>query len=213
MKSPIAVATAVVATALIVVTLASPSPASASGYVSESQVIDDILRAVDYRSNDSDTLRLYRAFLNRDPDVPGSIYWISQTRGGSNPDDLAYGFAQSAEFSARYGTLSNAEFLTLLYSNMLDRLPDQDGFNYWLQLMNEGLSQHAVVRWIVANDEFINRFPFTALQPLSPGDSMNCADFATQADAQAWFNHFFPQFGDVAVLDGNNDMIACESLP
>jgi hypothetical protein len=64
----------------------------------------------------------------------------------------------------------------------------------------------------VANDEFMNRYPYSALPPLNPGDSKNCADFASQADAQAWFNHYFGQFGDVAVLDHDNDLIPCESL-
>lgn len=58
--------------------LATPPPASAD-YVNEAQSIDDILRAVDYQpTSDGATLRLYRAALNRDPDVGGAIYWISQ---------------------------------------------------------------------------------------------------------------------------------------
>jgi hypothetical protein len=42
---------------------------------------------------------------------------------------------------------------------------------------------------------------------------MNCGDFATQAEAQAWFNQYFLSFGDVARLDGDRDGEACESLP
>ncbi len=49
-------------------------------------------------------------------------------------------------------------------------------------------------------------------QPSNPGDSKNCSDFATQAQAQAWFDTYFPYYGDVAKLDGDNDGIACESL-
>ena len=53
-----------------------------------------------------------------------------------------------------------------------------------------------------------------ATAPLeNPGDVMNCSDFATQAEAQAWFNRYFSSFGDVARLDGDNDGEACESLP
>lgn len=60
--------------------------------------------------------------------------------------------------------------------------------------------------------------PPTAAQPTSiplenPGNVVNCGDFSTQADAQAWFNRYFPSFGDVARLDGDNDGEACESLP
>lgn len=49
--------------------------------------------------------------------------------------------------------------------------------------------------------------------PGNPGDSKNCGDFATWSAAQAWFNTYFPHYGDVARLDQDNDGIACESLP
>ncbi|WP_245852533.1 HNH endonuclease family protein [Blastococcus aggregatus] len=48
----------------------------------------------------------------------------------------------------------------------------------------------------------------------NPGDTMNCSDFSTRAQAQAWFDRYFPAYGDVAGLDGNDrDGLACESLP
>ena len=56
--------------------------------------------------------------------------------------------------------------------------------------------------------------PVPPAPPANPGDSKNCSDFATQAAAQAWYNYYFPYYGDVANLDGNdNDGIVCESLP
>lgn len=199
-------------TVAILAILVAGSPSSASGYVSEAQSVDNIRRSVDYQSSDSDTLRLYRAFFDREPDAGGAIYWIGQTRNGVTPDDLAYGFAQSTEFALKYGTLSNTDFLNLIYQNMLGRTPDQGGFDYWLGQMSSGLTQHGVVRWVVANNEFINRYPYEALAPSNPGDSKNCSDFASRTAAQAWFDHHYSQFGDIAGLDQDNDLIACESL-
>lgn len=50
--------------------------------------------------------------------------------------------------------------------------------------------------------------------PPNPGDSKNCSDFSTQAEAQAWFDLYYPHYGDIARLDGSdNDQIACENLP
>lgn len=49
--------------------------------------------------------------------------------------------------------------------------------------------------------------------PANPGNSKNCTDFNTQAQAQAWFNTYYPYYGDVAELDSDNDLIACETLP
>ena len=44
----------------------------------------------------------------------------------------------------------------------------------------------------------------------SAGNSYNCSDFATQADAQAVFNQ---DPSDPSGLDNDNDGIVCESLP
>lgn len=49
--------------------------------------------------------------------------------------------------------------------------------------------------------------------PSNPGDSKNCSDFSTWSQAQAWFNKYYPYYGDIARLDADNDRIACESLP
>lgn len=48
--------------------------------------------------------------------------------------------------------------------------------------------------------------------PANPGDSKNCVDFATWQDAQNWYLTYFPYYGDIARLDGNNDGSACDSL-
>jgi hypothetical protein len=47
----------------------------------------------------------------------------------------------------------------------------------------------------------------------NPGDSMNCGDFATWAEANVWFWKYREAgFGDVANLDSNGDGIPCEGL-
>ncbi len=49
--------------------------------------------------------------------------------------------------------------------------------------------------------------------PGNPGDAVNCGDFLRWVDAQAWFDRYFPYYGDVARLDADGDLIACESRP
>jgi len=49
--------------------------------------------------------------------------------------------------------------------------------------------------------------------PVNPGNSKNCSDFSTYPAAKAWFDTYFPYYGDVARLDGDNDGKPCESLP
>jgi putative cell wall-binding protein len=49
--------------------------------------------------------------------------------------------------------------------------------------------------------------------PANPGNTKNCGDFTTQWAAQVWFNTYYPYYGDVAQLDSDGDLVACESLP
>jgi len=52
--------------------------------------------------------------------------------------------------------------------------------------------------------------------PDNPGNSKNCSDFSTYTEAKTWFDIYFPHYGDVARLDGDdgdNDGEPCESLP
>ncbi|MDP6976440.1 MAG: excalibur calcium-binding domain-containing protein [Acidimicrobiales bacterium] len=49
--------------------------------------------------------------------------------------------------------------------------------------------------------------------PANPGNSRNCSDFADYDEAKAWFDTYFPHYGDVARLDNDGDGEPCESLP
>lgn len=53
----------------------------------------------------------------------------------------------------------------------------------------------------------------TQSKPANPGETKSCTDFSTRREAQAYFDFYYPHYGDVARLDGDNDLIACESLP
>ena len=49
--------------------------------------------------------------------------------------------------------------------------------------------------------------------PDNPGNTKNCSDFSNYAQAKAWYDTYFPYYGDVARLDGDNDGEPCGSLP
>ena len=50
-------------------------------------------------------------------------------------------------------------------------------------------------------------------KPDNPGDTKNCGDFDNYSDAKAWFDTYYPYYGDVAKLDRDENLIPCESLP
>lgn len=60
---------------------------------------------------------------------------------------------------------------------------------------------------------FSKRISVNCQPPANPGDSKNCSDFPNYAAAKAWFDTYYPYYGDVARLDFDNNLIPCESLP
>ena len=70
--------------------------------------------------------------FDRGPDDAGLTFWTNALRtGAADLDDLAELFVRSPEFRDRYGDTSNADFVTLLYRNTLNREPDPDGQAFW----------------------------------------------------------------------------------
>ncbi|MEE9354874.1 MAG: DUF4214 domain-containing protein [Methylococcaceae bacterium] len=80
--------------------------------------------------------RIYKAAFDRTPDENGLGYWIAQMDQGMGLDEVASQFIESNEYRALYGDApSDEQFLTALYSNVLDRGPDGSGFSWWLDEM------------------------------------------------------------------------------
>jgi hypothetical protein len=71
---------------------------------------------------------------------------------------LAAGFTGSAEFQTRYGTnLSTADFVTLLYNNVLGSGPDAGGLKDWVDTIDvRGASRELVLYGFSESTENIN---------------------------------------------------------
>jgi len=85
--------------------------------------------------------RLYKAAFDRVPDAPGLGHNIRLVDAGLTLAQMSAAFAQSAEFTNTYGTLSNAQFINQLYLNVLDRMPDAPGLAHNLNLLNTTLTR------------------------------------------------------------------------
>lgn len=120
--------------------------------------IESLVGRPDFTTEQADVLRLYRAFFRRDAEIDGANYWLERHAKEATIGSIAYNFAASTEFLNTYGSVDNREFLEIVYFNVLDREADPDGFAYWLDKLETGaLNRGEVVRWIAANDEFIDK--------------------------------------------------------
>lgn len=93
--------------------------------------------------------RLYQAAFDRTPDTLGLSFWHDQIEAGRySLFTAASSFISSQEFQNTYGgpaTVSNVDFATLLYNNVLNRGPDGAGFDYWVNALGTGVSREQVL--------------------------------------------------------------------
>ncbi|MYN10374.1 DUF4214 domain-containing protein [Pseudoduganella aquatica] len=102
--------------------------------------------ALDIEGNAGQAYRLYQAVFDRVPDLPGLGYWIAVRDGGASMDLIAKNFMSSNEGLALYGAApTNAEAVTRFYANTLHRAPDEAGFAYWMNVLDNHLASQANV--------------------------------------------------------------------
>lgn len=102
-----------------------------SGRRTKAQVVEQYLLSAEFSQMIAPVTRLYTAYFMRIPDYGGLMYWVDRYAQGTTLDDVSDNFAASEEFQQTYGNLSNAEFVTLIYRNVLGREPDAGGLTYW----------------------------------------------------------------------------------
>jgi len=125
---------------------------------------------------DEYTALLYQGALGRTPDSGGlagwitlttalpaatqamGVYGLSDASGNFNGSmSITSGFTQSAEFIAKYGSLTNEQFVTQLYANILDRTPDSAGLAGWQAILTGGATrEHLLVGFALSTEAISN---------------------------------------------------------
>jgi Ca2+-binding RTX toxin-like protein len=106
----------------------------------------DVNVALDINGVGGQAYRLYQAAFDRTPDKIGLGYWIAQLDSGATLASVANAFIASTEFRASYGARpGNLAIVTELYENVLNRVPDQAGVNYWVNMLDKRMASLADV--------------------------------------------------------------------
>ncbi len=127
------------------------------GFSESAEFIRATQTAAAQTSVDAAIYRLYLSYFLRPPDDAGSGYWSRQVSNGAPLTAVSEAFAASAEFVNRYGSLTNAQFMKLVYANVLTRQPDTAGFNFWLGRLDAGLGRGDVMQGFADSPEFVLR--------------------------------------------------------
>ncbi len=97
--------------------------------------------------------RLYTNLLQREADDSGLVSWTEVLKSGREQGvKVAQGFIDSNEFKSR--TLSDTEYVKILYRTFLGREADTSGLNSWLSVLDSGLSRMHVFKGFAESAEF-----------------------------------------------------------
>jgi|GEM_PF-4410451 len=139
-------------------------PAPGTSFTQAGIRMMNALRVGDYPQANKDTgpvagpvTRLYVAMFLRNPEYSGYMYWLGAAKTGMTMESIANFFANSPEFQARYGTKTNAEFVSLVYNNAFSRNPDMGGFNFWMEQLNSGKSRGYLLYMMAETPEFTQK--------------------------------------------------------
>ena len=105
--------------------------------------------------------RLYQACFDRTPDTEGLGFWIKQLDAGNvTLTQAANFFIGSEEFAEVYGApqaLADLHYLILLYANVLGRTPETEGYTYWRDQQENGVTRADMLVYFSESAENVAR--------------------------------------------------------
>ncbi len=100
--------------------------------------------------------RLYTAVFLREPDQAGFDGWVDNyATEGWHLLRIAQFFTESPEFQTRYGSLSDADFVDLIYQNVFGRLPDAGGRAFWINRLATDLTRGGLLLFFSESEEYV----------------------------------------------------------
>ena len=105
---------------------------------------------------------IYQASFGRIPDEAGVRYWVGildslDEAGWSEYEKeqyLARQFIESEEFKLLYGTnLTDEDYIDAMYQNVLGRLPDQAGYDFWVGELELGFTREHILVAFTESEE------------------------------------------------------------
>jgi len=99
--------------------------------------------------------RFYLVVLGRKADAEGLNTWVTQLSTGiATGSDIAQGFIFSNEYNE--ASKNNNQYLNTLYRAFFNREPDIEGFNFWMEQLNQGVSRAEILQGFLHAPEFVS---------------------------------------------------------
>jgi hypothetical protein len=106
--------------------------------ISRADAVASVMTSPEFQQTVSPLARLYLATFGRYPDYEGINYYTGQREEARPLAAIADEFAGSREFTQRYGSLTNAEFVARIAANVLGHESQEDVRAYWTAELQAG---------------------------------------------------------------------------
>ena len=87
-------------------------------------------------------MRFYMYGVKRQPTDAELEAWISRLEQGMSGSDVARAFLLDSDILS--SNVSNEDYIERLYRCLLGREPDEDGFEYWVETLENGVTRDSV---------------------------------------------------------------------
>lgn len=108
-----------------------------AGTTTRLQLVEDMLADPEFAGPLEGAVQAYEAAFGRMPDRDGLRWWVAQRRHGATVADLADDLMSSHEYATHDELLTDQEYVTELYENVLGRPADPVGLAYWTRKIGE----------------------------------------------------------------------------
>lgn len=125
--------------------------ALANATTTRKAVAEGLMDTDEYRGLDVD--RIFTRYLARQADPAGREYWINSLAGGKPMWKFRAQLFGSNEYFNKAGA-NNAAYLDRVYLDVLGRLPDPSGRQYWTNKLDAGADRGAVALQFINSSEF-----------------------------------------------------------
>jgi hypothetical protein len=94
---------------------------------------------------------LYIAYFGRAPDTAGLSYWFKEIYSDTLTfAETAISFSSQTEYQSAYPERStNTDLINTIYQNMFNRSPDQAGFSYWKNELDNGMARDSFILSVI----------------------------------------------------------------
>ncbi len=119
-------------------------------------LIESMVDSPEFSTVVAPMVRLYQAHLGRAPDYDGLVFWSGQLSAGRPLTSISEHFSRSAEFTSLYGSLTDVEYVELVYQNVLGRGADAGGRAFWVDRLSQGVGRGEMMAQFSESPEFVD---------------------------------------------------------